>query len=702
MLQKVALTVSCLLLSLIISNLATAQETVDLSAPIETTAQCANHLVEIWHRLDTGTLTANEIDLDALFDNRACRYIADDDEQHYLKGRLLLLSDNSSEAIDRFHRARRAHGGRPGERPTEAEILYYLGLANEMAGETERAIDTYLELANDFPADARVALVLPLIPQAAAITPEDRLDAAIQAVETHNYSAASRLLSQILEELVGEPVQPHDPDYQRLLTEVLATDDGLLGETTYQLGYLWYYWIRSENPQAAPLLQIVAESGHRRAANARYYLARSYMRAEDYDSAREHWTLFANEYPRDDRAHEATYYNGWLYLDREDFEMAIQGFDDYLENFPRGDRASRAVWYAGWARFRMGAFSEARVFFERLYDMSGYLRGAKGGYWLARCYQEEGMDDEANAIFEELGHNYGFTYYGMLARQRLGLPIIPAREHDPPPSPTVRLAELATDNSELETLEQLIDVGDPYRTWRFYRATQPQNEPSEQIDQFLVAHAAGDAYDDYNEARDMSTTNIRRPMTDRTFRQWIMMYPRPYTSWIESAAEEWDFDPLFVWSIIQIESHYNSTFVSYADAQGLMQLIPRTGQNTAEEIGEFYVEGMLMNPAVNVRYGIWYLSALMQEFNGQIPLVITSYNSGAHSMHRWVDENNDLPLDEFVEEIAYDQSREYVKRVLGHYAHYLYLYATNEELEATLPRLFPEDVESGYRGRIGW
>ncbi len=63
-------------------------------------------------------------------------------------------------------------------------------------------------------------------------------------------------------------------------------------------------------------------------------------------------------------------------------------------------------------------------------------------------------------------------------------------------------------------------------------------------------------------------------------------------------------------------------------------------------------------------------------------------------MQRWVAENHDLPFDAFVEEIPYDQSREYVKKVIGMYVHYLYLYANDEQLAEILPRLLPGKLMS--------
>jgi len=61
-------------------------------------------------------------------------------------------------------------------------------------------------------------------------------------------------------------------------------------------------------------------------------------------------------------------------------------------------------------------------------------------------------------------------------------------------------------------------------------------------------------------------------------------------------------------------------------------------------------------------------------------LAAGAYNAGAHAMMRWCDLWGKHPLDEFVELVTYDQAREYIKRVLGIYARYRYLYGQPLEL----------------------
>ncbi|MEZ4269924.1 MAG: transglycosylase SLT domain-containing protein [Myxococcota bacterium] len=87
------------------------------------------------------------------------------------------------------------------------------------------------------------------------------------------------------------------------------------------------------------------------------------------------------------------------------------------------------------------------------------------------------------------------------------------------------------------------------------------------------------------------------------------------------------------------ESAYDDRARSWASANGLMQIIPRTGRLIAERLDiQDYNYGVLRVVPVNVRFGSWYLGALLQKFRGNLTLAIGSYNAGPLAVSRWVDQ----------------------------------------------------------------
>jgi|TARA_Y100001933_G_scaffold195062_1_gene195263 soluble lytic murein transglycosylase len=130
-----------------------------------------------------------------------------------------------------------------------------------------------------------------------------------------------------------------------------------------------------------------------------------------------------------------------------------------------------------------------------------------------------------------------------------------------------------------------------------------------------------------------------------------------------------------MYGLIRQESHFNPYAVSSADAIGLAQLLPSTAKQVARWIGiKAPTRTSLLEPNLNIRLGTRYLASLLKSFRGSMVLSIASYNAGPDRIRRWMRRHGDRPLDEFVEEIPFDETRLYVKRVLAGYRGYLSTY----------------------------
>ncbi len=155
-----------------------------------------------------------------------------------------------------------------------------------------------------------------------------------------------------------------------------------------------------------------------------------------------------------------------------------------------------------------------------------------------------------------------------------------------------------------------------------------------------------------------------------------LSYPvvEPVEIWRHS--QTYNVDPYLVMGIMRQESTYRNTALSPVGAIGLIQVMPRTGARVAAMMGEHtYSPGDLEDPAINLRYGIYYLSKLLDRFDGVFPLAVASYNGGPHNVSRWYERHQgNIDLDAYVEQIEYDETRDYVKRVSGHYARYVAIY----------------------------
>ncbi|MEA2700195.1 MAG: soluble lytic murein transglycosylase, partial [Myxococcales bacterium] len=155
---------------------------------------------------------------------------------------------------------------------------------------------------------------------------------------------------------------------------------------------------------------------------------------------------------------------------------------------------------------------------------------------------------------------------------------------------------------------------------------------------------------------------------------WEAAYPRAFATLVDKLGPGSGNPDLFLYAIMRKESGFSPDDVSYADARGLLQMIPPTSARVASSVGDPFFPDQLFEPETNVRLGAAYIGALYRKFGGQVPLAAGAYNAGPKAMTRWCDQHGGHPTDEFVEMIAFAQTREYVKRVSGIYARYRFLY----------------------------
>jgi len=134
--------------------------------------------------------------------------------------------------------------------------------------------------------------------------------------------------------------------------------------------------------------------------------------------------------------------------------------------------------------------------------------------------------------------------------------------------------------------------------------------------------------------------------------------------------------PELVLAIARRESEFNPAVTSPAGAQGLMQLMPATAQETAASLGLPYSRSRLTrDPAYNARLGVAYLAGLQKRFGAATIMVAAGYNAGPSRPIRWVSEFGDPrkgeidPVD-WIEHIPFRETRNYVMRVMESLAPY--------------------------------
>jgi len=139
------------------------------------------------------------------------------------------------------------------------------------------------------------------------------------------------------------------------------------------------------------------------------------------------------------------------------------------------------------------------------------------------------------------------------------------------------------------------------------------------------------------------------------------------------------------------ESRFVTSARSNVGASGLMQIMPDTAKYIARNLGESYSASGANSGDTNIRYGTWYMSDILGKLNYQPVLATAGYNAGPNKAKRWQPTYGALAADQYVESIAYPETRDYVKHVMENATIYSSLLGRPEPISqrmGTIPAAF--------------
>ncbi|MCU0773680.1 MAG: lytic transglycosylase domain-containing protein [Ideonella sp.] len=282
-------------------------------------------------------------------------------------------------------------------------------------------------------------------------------------------------------------------------------------------------------------------------------------------------------------------------------------------------------------------------------------------FWKARALEElagssqdgESLRQQAREMLEGIAGQ--FHFYGKLASDRLERPMtVPARPA--PLTPAER--DAAERHPGLTRGLQLLALGlrsEGVREWNFSLRGMGDRE--------LLA-AAQRACDREVWDRCINTSDRTRTEIDL-----LQRFPTPMRAQVVAQAREAGLDPAVVYGLIRQESRFIMDARSVAGASGLMQLMPATARWTARKVGLEYTPAMINDRDVNLRLGTAYLRLVLDDFGGSLVLAAAGYNAGPNRPRRWR-EGPVLESAAFVENIPFNETRDYVKKVLSNAVYY--------------------------------
>jgi soluble lytic murein transglycosylase len=313
------------------------------------------------------------------------------------------------------------------------------------------------------------------------------------------------------------------------------------------------------------------------------------------------------------------------------------------------------LWYTGWSYYLNGDFDKAYTIFNNLQEK---YQDPKYLYWMARCLQQSGKD--AMPIYRKIKSEN--NYYTLLSLYRNNkIPKIVE------PSPPIKEEIISKELQRLNILIILkLDPAISIEAGHILKTLGRENAN-------LVAEAAC-LLDSTGLHYKAASLTDRIPYKEGLHR---IYYPIVFKEDIDSASNMYSISPNLIFAIMREESRFNDTAMSPVGAIGLMQLMPTTARKIALKCGiSIRDDDEILAVHNNINLGAKYLKILVDDFNS-LPPAIASYNAGRVIVKSWLNRGNYKSADEFIEDIPYAETRNYVKRVLRSYFQYLRYNNTN-------------------------
>jgi soluble lytic murein transglycosylase len=417
-----------------------------------------------------------------------------------------------------------------------------------------------------------------------------------------------------------------------------------------------------------------------RKAEARFFYLSSLRELGNVDQYIALTAALVREFPESSWSEEALNNLGTYYIVADQDDDAARTFKELYERFPSGPRSERAAWKYGWWAYTSGNYPETVRIFESAalaFPRSDYRPSFV--YWAGRSHEKLGHRPQAESRLRLVYTDYANSYYGRLAERQLAprADALPVRED-------VRLASqgqpLSADIKPIQT-EPLI---------RLLLANGLHDDALSELRYAQRAWGSSPRLDAtiawvYNQKGD-----LRRGISlmRRTYPQFLtaggqqlpaellqVIFPLAYWDSIRKYSAAHDLDPYLVAALVAQESTFDPGVRSVANAWGLMQLVPSTGRRLARSVGiRNFTTAKLTNPEINIRLGTLYFSQLVSQFGGTY-YALASYNAGESRVVRWKSERPGLDEDEFIDDIPFPETQNYVKRILGTAEDYRRLYS---------------------------
>ena len=343
-------------------------------------------------------------------------------------------------------------------------------------------------------------------------------------------------------------------------------------------------------------------------------------------------------------------------------EKAIELLQKVIENYP--SEKEDALWGIAWTYFQSGEYKKASEVFATLYDTyenTQYL------YWKGRSIDAAGED--ASEIFSMIVRKkrdfYSTISYKRAAHEKSG----DAAGHSSTDKNKRMIPVKSFVKKRIDRIDSLVEIG-------FVKEAVSEiifdAKKTSSLDDMAYICSKLQELGQYR----YSVRLAARVPDSQELSQFL--YPLAHWDIVEGFSKKYGIDPFLVLAVVREESRFDSEARSSAGAMGLMQLMPPTAYRFDKKL-KLGIKGTrdILDVRNNLNVGILYLGNLVREFGSYAP-AIASYNAGEDIVKKWLKAGHYKSADEFIEDIPYLETRNYVKRVLTTFSEYRRLFSSDD------------------------
>ena len=328
---------------------------------------------------------------------------------------------------------------------------------------------------------------------------------------------------------------------------------------------------------------------------------------------------------------------------------------------------AKAEWHLGWLALSFLDKPEIAIeHFKKMYNAVGYpISKSRGAYWIGRGYEKTNNLNEANKWFK-IASEFNATFYGQLSASKIGTKKIKISNQyslDTQEYKKFLKTELARAAILLYELKHSSDAKDIIKHF---------GGEDSKLELRILAGALSQQIERFDYA-----IQISKQASYEGISLLELNYPTIETPKVVANKEI--LDSPYILALIRQESEFDASANSWVGARGLMQIMPATGKILGKRTKLGYsIQKLTTDEYYNVKLGSYYITQLYENFGNNIYLALAAYNAGPHRVSRWLKKygdprKNEIDTIDFLEHIRFEETRNYVQRVIENIHVYKYV-----------------------------